>query len=65
VMAAKPVFADRARVDQWLAILARAVVAGDRSAAERVFEDAVPEFKRRRQQPPPAAPVQQARLASK
>ena len=65
VMAAKPVFADRARVDQWLAILARAVAAGDRSAAERVFEDAVPEFKRRRQHLPPAAPVPQARLASK
>jgi O-antigen biosynthesis protein WbqV len=65
VMAAKPVFADRARVDQWLAILARAVVAGDRAAAERVFEDAVPEFKRRRQHLPPAAPVPQARLASK
>jgi FlaA1/EpsC-like NDP-sugar epimerase len=65
VMAAKPVFADRARVDQWLAILARAVAIGDRTAAERVFEDAVPEFKRRKQSPPPAAPVQQARLASK
>jgi O-antigen biosynthesis protein WbqV len=49
VMAARPVFADRARVDGWLAALDEAVVAGDRAAAERVFEDAIPEFKRRQQ----------------
>lgn len=61
VMAAKPVFADRERVDQWLHALTKAVAAGDRQAAERVFEDAIPEFKRRMQPPQPAAP---ARLAS-
>ncbi|WP_230532569.1 nucleoside-diphosphate sugar epimerase/dehydratase [Microvirga roseola] len=64
VMAAKPVFADRARVDQWLNTLARAITVGDRAMAERVFEEAIPEFKRRKQVPPPAAPVEQARLAS-
>jgi O-antigen biosynthesis protein WbqV len=47
VMAAKPVFADRARVAVWLASLDRAIEASDRAAAERVFEEAIPEFKRR------------------
>jgi O-antigen biosynthesis protein WbqV len=61
VMAAKPIFADRARVDLWLDRLSRAVAAGDRNAAEQVFEEAIPEFKRRLQSPQPAAP---ARLAS-
>jgi FlaA1/EpsC-like NDP-sugar epimerase len=61
VMAAKPVFADRAKLDHWLAALRQAVATGDRAAAERVFEDAVPEFKRRGQFPAPAAPE---RLAS-
>jgi FlaA1/EpsC-like NDP-sugar epimerase len=64
VMAAKPVFADRARVDQWLTILAGAVESGDRAAAERVFEEAIPEFKRRKPQPHPAAPAEPVRLAS-
>ncbi|KAA2235232.1 SDR family NAD(P)-dependent oxidoreductase [Salinarimonas soli] len=47
VMAAKPVFADRARVDAWLRGLERAVDAGDRAAAEALFEEAVPDFRRR------------------
>ncbi|MFC4175190.1 SDR family NAD(P)-dependent oxidoreductase [Microvirga sp. GCM10011540] len=64
VMAAKPIFADRARVDQWLSALRRAVASGDRDAAERVFEEAIPEFKRRTQAHQPAAPVQPIRLAS-
>jgi FlaA1/EpsC-like NDP-sugar epimerase len=64
VMAAKPIFADRGRVDHWLKILARAIVEGDRALAERVFEEAIPEFKRRTPAPLPAAPVPQARLAS-
>jgi O-antigen biosynthesis protein WbqV len=64
VMAAKPIFADRAKVNQWLDALDRAITAGDRAAAERVFEEAIPEFKRRSVPPQPAAPVQQARLAS-
>jgi FlaA1/EpsC-like NDP-sugar epimerase len=61
VMAAKPVFADRARVDEWLDALLRAVVANDRDAAESVFEDAIPEFSRRTKIP---EPVVTARLAS-
>ena len=65
VMAAKPIFADRAKVDQWLNALDKAIVAGDREAAERVFEDAIPEFKRRHQSLKPAAPVAPARLASR
>ncbi|WP_134500696.1 nucleoside-diphosphate sugar epimerase/dehydratase [Microvirga pakistanensis] len=65
VMAAKPIFADRAKVDQWLEILVRAVAAGDRAAAERVFEEAIPEFKRREQNRQHAAPVAPARLASR
>ncbi|MBB4038788.1 O-antigen biosynthesis protein WbqV [Microvirga flocculans] len=64
VMAAKPVFADRARVEAWLKILERAVTDGDRALVERVFEEAIPEFKRRATAPAPAAPVQQARRAS-
>ena len=64
VMAAKPVFADRERVEQWLKILDRALVDGDRALAESVFEEAIPEFKRRTPAPPLVAPVPQARLAS-
>ncbi len=63
VMAAKPVFADEARLQGWLAALSRAVAAGNRGAAEAVFEEAVPEFRRRaeaqaatRPSPAPAAP---------
>ena len=47
VMAAKPVFADRARVEMWLKGLSRALAVDDREAAERIFESAVPENKRR------------------
>ncbi|QFU17977.1 nucleoside-diphosphate sugar epimerase/dehydratase [Microvirga thermotolerans] len=61
VMAARPIFADRARLESWLERLAAAVREGDRAAAEAVFEEAIPEFKRRTKEPPPAAP---ARLAS-
>ncbi|KAB0267911.1 nucleoside-diphosphate sugar epimerase/dehydratase [Microvirga brassicacearum] len=64
VMAAKPVFADRQRVDEWLKALARAVAANDRAAAERVFEDAIPEFSRRMKNPEPIAPAEPVRLAS-
>ncbi|MBM6593839.1 nucleoside-diphosphate sugar epimerase/dehydratase [Microvirga pudoricolor] len=57
VMAAKPIFADRARVNEWLDALKQALVAGDRAAADRVFEEAIPEFKRRLQPiPAPAQP---------
>jgi O-antigen biosynthesis protein WbqV len=64
VMAAKPVFADRERVEQWLKLLDRALAEGDRALAERVFEEAIPEFKRRTPAPQLVAPVPQARLAS-
>ena len=66
VMAAKPVFADRSRVEAWLDALDRAVAAGDRSAAEQVFEEAVPEFKRRPQtsgKAPPMRPASPSRAA--
>ena len=46
-MAARPVFADRARLDAWVAQLRAAVAAGDRGAAEAVFEAAVPHFRER------------------
>ena len=61
VMAAKPVFADRERVDGWVEILRRTVTANDRDAAERVFEEAIPEFSRRTKSFEPDVPV---RLAS-
>ncbi|WP_414472478.1 SDR family NAD(P)-dependent oxidoreductase [Microvirga sp. M2] len=64
VMAAKPIFADRAKVDQWLDALDKAVIEGDRAAAERVFEEAIPEFKRRQQGLQPPAPAEPIRLAS-
>jgi FlaA1/EpsC-like NDP-sugar epimerase len=50
VMAAKPVFADHARLDGWLAALADAVAKDDRAAAEAVMELAIPEFARRERQ---------------
>ena len=64
VMAAKPVFADRDRVDGWLQVLNLAIREGDRLLAERAFEEAIPEFKRRKPVPQPAVPAPQARLAS-
>ena len=47
VMAAKPVFADRAVLEGWIARLREAVTAGDRAAAEAVFEEAIPDFRNR------------------
>ena len=63
VMAAKPVFADRDRVDSG-SRFSTGHREGDRLLAERVFEEAIPEFKRRKPVPQPAAPAPQARLAS-
>ncbi|ACL56632.1 SDR family NAD(P)-dependent oxidoreductase [Methylobacterium nodulans] len=54
VMAAKPIFADRAQLESWLARLQAAVAESDRAAAEAVFGEAVPDFLRR-----PGAPVHQ------
>ncbi len=47
VMAAKPVFADRAVLEGWIVRLREAVARGDRAAAEAVFEEAVPDFRER------------------
>ncbi len=44
VMAAKPVFADRAQLQAWLDRLADAVAADDRAAADAVFGEAIPDF---------------------
>jgi FlaA1/EpsC-like NDP-sugar epimerase len=60
VMAAKPVFADRTRVERWLDALSRAVEIGDRPGAERIFEEAIPEFKRRTPTTAKALPVRPA-----
>ena len=69
VMAAKPVFADRPQVEAWLdAPRPRRVAAGDRAAAERVFEEAIPEFRRRPQpdarEPSQRVPRRHGRLPS-
>ncbi|MGE7413872.1 SDR family NAD(P)-dependent oxidoreductase [Methylobacterium tarhaniae] len=47
VMAAKPVFADRAQLQAWLDRLAASVAADDRAAADRVFGEAIPDFLQR------------------
>ncbi|MGH1573213.1 SDR family NAD(P)-dependent oxidoreductase [Methylobacterium sp. P31] len=57
VMAARPIFADRARLDGWVAQLRSAVTAGDRVAAEAVFEAAVPHFRERAAQRAGQVPV--------
>jgi O-antigen biosynthesis protein WbqV len=54
ILAAKPVFADRARVETWLSRLRDALSAMDRAAAEAVLEEAIPEFRRRNQGSAPA-----------
>ncbi len=47
VMAARTATVDRARMLRWLDDLAAAVDANDRAAADRVFADAIPSFRRR------------------
>ncbi|MGO4737626.1 SDR family NAD(P)-dependent oxidoreductase [Bosea sp. 2KB_26] len=61
VMAAKPSFAGRARMQGWFSRLEAAIKAEDRLAAEAVLEEAIPDFKLR-QQPQPTAPVPEASL---
>ena len=56
VMAAKPVFADRREVEAWLERLKIAVAAGDRAGAERVFAEAIPDFRKRARVLAPAPP---------
>ncbi len=60
VMAASPVFADRPRLDSWLARLRTAVETGDRAAADLVFEEAVPHFRERGAAKAEMAPVSPA-----
>ncbi|MFN3671793.1 MAG: SDR family NAD(P)-dependent oxidoreductase [Bosea sp. (in: a-proteobacteria)] len=65
VMAAKPIFAGRTKMQGWLARLEAGVKADDRLAAEAVLDEAIPDFRRR--QPPQAAatlPVSPAAAAS-
>ena len=57
VMAAKPSFAGRAKIQSWLARLDEAIKANDRAAANTVLDEAIPDFSRR-EQSPPAAPAQ-------
>jgi FlaA1/EpsC-like NDP-sugar epimerase len=58
VMAAKPIFAGRARMQAWLDELERALAAQDRLGAEAVLEAAIPDFSRRQPAPRPALPAQ-------
>lgn len=55
VMAAKPIFAGRARMQGWLAQLEAAVAANDRDAADAVLGEAIPDFNLRRETPPDAS----------
>ncbi|ACB80161.1 polysaccharide biosynthesis protein CapD [Methylorubrum populi BJ001] len=69
VMAAKPVFADRAVLETWILRLRDAVAAGDRAAADAVFEEAIPDFRNRagavpNAQPGSIAPPAQAAVAA-
>jgi hypothetical protein len=47
-------------VERWLDALSRAVEIGDRPGAERIFEEAIPEFKRRTPTTAKALPVRPA-----
>jgi len=54
VMAAKPIFAGRARIQGWLSRLESALKADDRAAANAVLDEAIPDFSRREQSQPDA-----------
>jgi len=60
VMAAKPIFAGRAKIQSWLTRLETAVKNDDREAANAVLDEAIPDFSRRE----PTAPAQPARPSS-
>jgi O-antigen biosynthesis protein WbqV len=64
VMAAKPSFADRARIEGWLARLEAALKANDRSAADAVLDEAIPDFSRRGQTRPDAPAQRQSQPAA-
>jgi len=59
VMAAKPVFANRAQLQSWLAQLEAALEGDDRAAVDAVLDEAIPDFSER-QKTPPGAPEQPA-----
>ncbi|KRE01142.1 capsular biosynthesis protein [Bosea sp. Root670] len=67
VMAAKPIFAGRARIEAWLAQLQAAVKANDQAAAHAVLDEAIPDFSRRASKRPdaPAPPSSQPAAASR
>ncbi|MDP3409504.1 nucleoside-diphosphate sugar epimerase/dehydratase [Bosea sp. (in: a-proteobacteria)] len=64
VMAAKPVFANRARLQAWLARLEVALKADDRIAADSVLDEAIPDFSLRQSTPPGAAAPPSSRQAA-
>ncbi|RYE31807.1 MAG: polysaccharide biosynthesis protein [Hyphomicrobiales bacterium] len=66
VMAAKPIFAGRARIEAWLAQLAAAVKANDLAAVNAVLDEAIPDFSLRDSKRPdaPALPSSQPAAAS-
>lgn len=66
VMAAKPIFAGRARIEAWLAQLQAAVKANDQAAAHTVLDEAIPDFSRRDSKRPdaPVPPSSQPAAAS-
>lgn len=66
VMAAKPIFAGRAKIEAWLARLAGAVKANDHAAANAVLDEAIPDFSLRDSKRPdaPAPPSSQPAAAS-
>jgi O-antigen biosynthesis protein WbqV len=57
VMAAKPSFAGRARLQGWLARLEAGLKADDRAAAEAVLDEAIPDFSARQTLPAASAPL--------
>lgn len=66
IMAAKPSFAGRAKIQSWLARLDEAIRTNDRIAANAVLDEAIPDFSRREQKQPaePAPPASLPAAAS-
>ncbi|KPF70715.1 capsular biosynthesis protein [Bosea sp. AAP35] len=64
VMAAKPVFANRARLQGWLSRLEVALKADDRVAADAVLDEAIPDFSLRQSTSPGASAPLASRQAA-
>ena len=64
VMAAKPVFANHARLQGWLARLEVALKADDRTAADSILDEAIPDFSRRHSASPGDGAPEPSRLAA-